>query len=166
MCANTLVLLSFCFSHWRKNTIRSCKFCAKCHVVLATKKKQRHSEIEGLKYCAVDVFNAFCPFPIQSDRQWLYLHVFADRLLTFTEFFVLLQKHTRNCIVYKRLQHCTFLGNATAALAKETKIRFAIYIKPISANCRNLHNFYASCAFCTKKGRHKPVLNKSNVSMH
>lgn len=36
---------------------------------LQRKKTQRHSEIEGLKYCAVDVFNAFCPFPIQSDRQ-------------------------------------------------------------------------------------------------
>ena len=45
--------------------------------------------------------------------------------------FRILQKRTENCIVYKRLQHCTFLGNATAALAKETKIRFAIYIKPI-----------------------------------
>lgn len=32
-------------------------------------KTQRHSEIEGFKYCAVDVFNVFCPFPIQSDRQ-------------------------------------------------------------------------------------------------
>lgn len=36
---------------------------------LQRKKKQRHSEIEGFKYCAVDVFNVFCPFPIQSDRQ-------------------------------------------------------------------------------------------------
>lgn len=36
---------------------------------LQRKKMQRHSEIEGLKYCDVDVFNVFCPFPIQSDRQ-------------------------------------------------------------------------------------------------
>ena len=59
---------------------------------------------------------------------------------------------------YRKL-HClqtvatlqVFFGNATAALAKQTKIWFAIYIKSILANCRNIRSFYASCAFCKKK---------------
>lgn len=87
--------------------------CAPCD-----KKTQRHSEIEDLKYCAVDDFYIFCPFPIQSDRQCLYLHVFTDKLLTFTEFFVLLQKRTGNCIVYKRLQHCKFFRQRYCCLGK------------------------------------------------
>lgn len=79
-------------------------------------------------------FLPFLPFSYSVRQTVIVSAGFCDRMLTFTECFILLQKRTGNCIVYKRLQHCTFFGNATAVLAKETKIRFAIYIKPISAN--------------------------------